>query len=118
MPSSTWVATRKSLVELERRIKFCLETTIASDLTVIQAYTLESLYAVDGQRPADLAKYVIRDATSFTPVLDALEHMKLIHRKASKDDRRSVGIYLTPKGRDTALAVVQVLAGVEAEYSK
>lgn len=116
MPS-TWVATCKSLAEIERLIKGKFDNRNIH-LTVTQAHVLQALYAVDGQQPTELAKYVGRESTGFTPVLDNLERAKLIFRDADLQDRRAVSIYLTKEGEILAEAVTQALAEVEAEYSK
>lgn len=115
---STWIASRKSLIELEILIKAKLESLTDTHLTITQAHVLQALYAVDGQQPSALAKYTGREATSFTPVLDVMEGHGLIERIASSTDRRAVGISLTAKGRSLARAVTEALAEVEAEYSK
>ena len=78
---STWIATCKSLVELEVLIRAKLEAFTDTHLTITQAYVLQALYFEDGQKPSALAKYTGREATSFTPVLDAIETLDLIRRK-------------------------------------
>lgn len=118
MQQSAWVATCKSLNEIERLIKEKLDDLTDTHLTITQAYVLQALYAVDGQQPTELARYTGREATSFTPVLDAIEALDLVRRKPSSTDRRAVGIYLTHKGRVLARVVTEALAEVEAEYSK
>lgn len=115
---SIWVATSKSLLDLETIIRTKLYALTDTHITVTQAYVLRALLAEDGLMPSELAREVGRLATSFTPVLDGLEGQKLIARKASATDRRAIGIYLTVRGRSLAEAVTRVLSDAEAEYSK
>lgn len=67
-------------------------------MTVIEAYVLRALYEQNGQRAGDLAQIVGRPPMTFTPILDKLEHKKLIERRNHPSDRRSVMIYLTEAG--------------------
>lgn len=66
-------------------------------LTVIEWYILRALYSQDGQHASELARAVGRAATSFTPILDKLQHKDLIERRPDPSDRRAVRIFLTPK---------------------
>ncbi|HEX2908731.1 MAG TPA: MarR family transcriptional regulator [Phototrophicaceae bacterium] len=68
-------------------------------LTVIEWYILRALYEQDGQHASELARAVGRAATSFTPILDKLQHKDLIQRKPDPADRRAVRIYLTDKAQ-------------------
>ena len=115
---STWVKTNQALAELEKRIKSQLSMLTTIPLTVTQAYILRALYFHDGQRPMDLAHGIGREATAFTPVLDALERAGLIQRHPNTEDRRSIRIDLTIKGRTLAIDVTAILDEVEAEYIK
>jgi DNA-binding MarR family transcriptional regulator len=69
------------------------------EITVIEWYILRALYEADGQHPYQLADRVGRAATSFTPLLDKLEHKDLIRRHPDPLDRRAVLIYLTDDGK-------------------
>lgn len=69
-------------------------------LTVIEWYILRALYEQDGQHASELARAVGRAATSFTPILDKLQHKDLIQRRPDPADRRAVRIYLTDKAQD------------------
>lgn len=64
-------------------------------LTVIEWYILRALYEHDGQHASELARAVGRAATSFTPILDKLQHKDMIQRRPDPADRRAVRIYLT-----------------------
>lgn len=112
---SAWIATSKSLSDIEVLIKARLERLTDTHLTIPQAYVLQALNTKDAQRPADLAKFIMRPATSFTPILDGMENEGLTIRTFSKNDRRSVLITLTNKGRVLAKVVSEALAEVERE---
>lgn len=81
-------------------------------LTVIEWYILRSLYEQDGQHASELARAVGRAATSFTPILDKLQHKDLIERRPDPSDRRAVRIYLTAKAnaaREKILASAELI---------
>jgi len=90
----------------------------ALNLTVIEWYILRELYDEDGQMASHLAKGVGRPATSFTPILDQLEHKGLIERRMHPSDRRSVLMYLTSKGKALREQVQTMAERIEAKLSK
>jgi DNA-binding MarR family transcriptional regulator len=83
-------------------------------LTVIEWYILRALYEQDGQHASELARAVGRAATSFTPILDKLQHKNLIERRPDPADRRAVRIHLTEKGRDQKDNVAASAEKIEA----
>lgn len=52
-----------------------------------------------GAMPRDVAKAVIREATSFTPIIDRLEKRGLLIRKEHESDRRAKRLFITEEGR-------------------
>ena len=68
-------------------------------LSVIEWYVLRALYEQDGQMPSRLAEAVGRPATSFTPILDEIEHKGFIERRQHTSDRRAIKIHLTAQGK-------------------
>ena len=90
----------------------------ALNLTVIEWYILRELYEEDGQMASHLAKGVGRPATSFTPILDQLEHKGLIERRMHPSDRRSVLMYLTSKGKALRQQVQSMAERIEEKLSK
>src|SRR6185436_2315133 len=82
-----------------RQIDFLYKKdTHALGLSVIEWYVLRALYEQDGQMPSRLAEAVGRPATSFTPILDAIESKGLIERGKDPRDRRAIKIQLTAQG--------------------
>lgn len=72
--------------------------TSSLELSVAEFHVLRALIDRDGQRPSELAAAVGRNATAFTPLLDALEHKGLVSRRRDQTDRRALQICLTEDG--------------------
>jgi DNA-binding MarR family transcriptional regulator len=95
----------------------------AIDLTVEQWSVLVHLWKEDGVSQQDLANKTYRDKPSMTRLVDNLERMGLVTRKASPDDRRINRIFLTEEAkalRDKTMALANQtlldgLEGVSAE---
>ncbi|NWG15465.1 MAG: MarR family transcriptional regulator [Chloroflexi bacterium] len=82
-------------------------------LTVIEWYILRALYEQDGQHASELARAVGRAATSFTPILDKLQHKDLIQRRPDPADRRAVRIHLTDKAKEQRERVMETADQIE-----
>jgi len=52
-----------------------------------------------GMKQTDLARAVHLDRSTVVNVIDNLERMKLVERRAVEGDRRSRALYLTPEGK-------------------
>jgi DNA-binding MarR family transcriptional regulator len=87
-------------------------------LTVIEWYILRSLYSQDGQHASELARAVGRAATSFTPILDKLQHKGLIERRPDPADRRAVRIYLTKSGAESREGVLATAEQIDTRIRK
>ncbi len=85
----------------------------ALGLTVIEWYILRALYEQDGQHASELARAVGRAATSFTPILDKLQHKDMIQRRPDPADRRAVRIYLTDKAQGYRQRVMETAEQIE-----
>jgi DNA-binding MarR family transcriptional regulator len=70
------------------------------DTTIPQAVCLYHLYEKGVTTAALLSRQVHLSASTLVGVLDRLEEKKLISRSRDKDDRRSVMIDVTDKGRE------------------
>jgi DNA-binding MarR family transcriptional regulator len=68
-------------------------------LTLLEWYALRALYAEDGVSASRLAALVCRHPSSMTALLDRMEDKGLLRRQTDADDRRSVRVYLTDRGR-------------------
>lgn len=60
---------------------------------------LFSLYIRDGRRQQELADTIGVDKAAATRALSRLEECGYVRRRADKEDRRAVRVYLTAKGR-------------------
>ena len=69
------------------------------DLTVEQWSILVHLWKYDGVSQQELSNRTFRDKPSITRLVDNLEKLGLVERRASETDRRINRIYLTEKGK-------------------
>lgn len=109
---NAWLSVTKLLVEIEECAGSLLSETPAAGLNLKQVHILNALYEEDGQGATSLSKAIGRRATSFTPILDSVETLGFVVRKADPEDRRAIKVYLTPKGEalraDIQYALVQL----------
>lgn len=81
-------------------------------LTATQFFTLSVLWREDGMKFKDLAERLSIEGPSLTGTLDRLERAGYVERRDDPDDRRSLLVWVTPKGwtiRPEALAVAKEL---------
>ncbi len=83
----------KKLDRMERR------TTQAAGLTPSQFAVLSSLWLQDGSAFKDLAAVHWCTRPTMTGIVDTLERKGLVVRKPNPDDRRSLLVCLTDRGR-------------------
>jgi DNA-binding MarR family transcriptional regulator len=69
------------------------------DITYPQYLVLLVLWKQDRQRVNDIGENLFLESNTLTPLLKRLEFKKLINRKRSKSDERTVIISLTEKGK-------------------
>ena len=69
-------------------------------ITYPQYLVLMILWEEDGIPVNDIAKKLILNTNTITPLLKRMEKDGIIRRKRSKDDERKVIVQLTAKGRD------------------
>lgn len=116
--ATIWLQLDAKINEVEAALKACLENTPAEGLTVRQAHSLAALYEDDGQKASTLARAVGVPATSFTPILDALEGRGLIRREHDTGDRRAIQVWLTALAWGLQGDVELALQTVEKKYGK
>ena len=66
--------------------------------------------------PSELAEFLSLDRAAITRLLDKLETQKLITRRRTGDDRRSVTLRLTPKGEAVSVEIAQESEVVNAQF--
>lgn len=97
--------------ELTRRYKPFLDPLC---LTYTQYVAMMALWEQDGVAVKDLGKRLYLDSATLTPLLKRLESHGYVLRQRSKEDERSVLIYLTDEGRalrEKALEVPKCIGG-------
>lgn len=77
-------------------------------ITYPQYLVLMILWQEDGVPVNDIAKKLILNTNTITPLLKRMEKEGIIKRKRSKEDERKVIVQLTPKGRDLQEGAAQI----------
>ncbi|MGI6549849.1 MAG: MarR family winged helix-turn-helix transcriptional regulator [Syntrophomonadales bacterium] len=71
----------------------------AFGLTPVQYFVIVTLYNQDGMKFKDLANSLSIEGPTLTGLLDRMERAGLLERRGDPEDRRSVRVYLTEKGK-------------------
>ena len=79
-------------------------------LTAVQAMVLNTLSDDDGAPAGRLGERVQLTSATLTGIIDRLENLGMVERRASKEDRRAVLVCLTGKGREVVGEVKALLA--------
>ncbi len=85
-------------------------------LTSVQAMILGFLDQEDQISSSELGKRAELDSATLTGILDRLEAAGFIERKGNPDDRRSISIHLTKKGKTMAGEATRVIATANIEF--
>lgn len=86
------------------------------NLTSVQAMVLGFLAEEDQITSSELGKRTELDSATLTGILDRLEAAGFLERKGNPDDRRSICIHLTKKGKTMGHETTQVIADANAEF--
>ena len=86
------------------------------NLTSVQAMVLGFLNEEDQITSSELGRRTELDSATLTGILDRLEAAGFIERRGNPDDRRSIHIYLTPKGKAMGREATRVIAEANAEF--
>ena len=70
------------------------------NLTLSQFGVIEALYHLGPLSQSELGEKILKSNANLTTVVDSLEKKKLVERKRSDQDRRTVMVYLTELGRE------------------
>lgn len=89
------------LIELaEKRLKQIQRETIReADLTPPQYFIMTLLWEKDGRPFKELASAAHSSRPTMTGIVDSLERKELVTREPNPDDRRSLLVQLTEKGK-------------------
>ncbi|GLI05179.1 MULTISPECIES: MarR family winged helix-turn-helix transcriptional regulator [Paenibacillus] len=85
------------------------------DITVDQWEILVILWEKEGITQKELAERLYKDQTNIARMLFKLEKKGFVHRVTHETDRRSLRVYLTPKGREIK---AEILAPSIEAYKK
>jgi DNA-binding MarR family transcriptional regulator len=86
------------------------------NLTAVQAMVLGFLTEEDQITSSELGKRTELDSATLTGILDRLEAAGYLERKSNPDDRRSIHIHLTSKGKALGLKASQLLTRANQEF--
>ncbi len=98
--------------------RFWLKKLSDLHLTAVQGMVIRFLYDKDRLTSSELGKKTDLDSATLTGLLDRLEAGGFIERRPNPEDRRSIRIHLTEKGRTTGKKVAQLMEEANAEFLK
>jgi DNA-binding MarR family transcriptional regulator len=96
--------------------RYLTQKVSALNLTSVQAMVLGFLTEEDQITSSELSKRTELDSATLTGILDRLESAGFLERKANPEDRRSILIYLTPKGKAKGRDTARALADANTEF--
>jgi len=82
------------------------------ELTPTQHFILRQLWESDGKQFKELAEYCDCTRSTITGVVDTMEKKELVSRKSHPEDRRSLLVKLTRKGKELRNATPPIEAMV------
>ena len=83
------------------------------EITYPQYLVLMVLWETNGLTVNDIAKKLLLNTNTITPLLKRMEQQALITRERSKEDERKVLVKLTSKGRDLQEQAAQIPEALE-----
>ena len=86
------------------------------NITPVQAMVLGFLHEEDRITSSELGKRTELDSATLTGILDRLETAGLIERLGNPDDRRSIQIHLTGKGKNVGAEAARLIALANREF--
>ena len=86
------------------------------DLTAVQGMVIRFLHDNDRLTSSELGKKTDLDSATLTGVLDRLEAGGFVERRQNLEDRRSIRIHLTEKGRTTGEKVAKLMEGANIDF--
>jgi len=96
--------------------RFWLKKLSDLHLTAVQGMVIRFLYDNDRLTSSELGRKTDLDSATLTGVLDRLEAGGFVERRQNPEDRRSIRIYLTEKGRTTGEKVAQLMDEANREF--
>lgn len=102
----------------QKGARFWSQKVACLNLTAVQAMVMRFLHDRDEITSAELGVRTDLDSATLTGILDRLESAGLVARLPNPDDRRSIRVHLTARGRETGLQVVKFMEEANAEFVK
>jgi MarR family transcriptional regulator, organic hydroperoxide resistance regulator len=96
--------------------RFLSQKVSQLNITSVQAMVLGFLDDEDRITSSELGKRTELDSATLTGILDRLEVAGFIERKGNPDDRRSIRIHLTQKGKAMSREATRVIAEANTEF--
>jgi DNA-binding MarR family transcriptional regulator len=96
--------------------RFLSQKVSELNLTSVQAMILGFLNIEDQITSSELGKRAELDSATLTGILDRLEAAGFIERRGNPDDRRSIYIHLTQKGKAISGEATRVIAEANTEF--
>ena len=96
--------------------RFLSQKVSQLNVTSVQAMVLGFLNDEDQITSSELGKRTELDSATLTGILDRLEVAGFIERKGNPDDRRSIRIHLTQKGKAMSREATRVIAEANTEF--
>jgi DNA-binding MarR family transcriptional regulator len=96
--------------------KFLGQKVATLHITPVQALALGFLNATDQITASELGKKAELDSATLTGIIDRLEAAQLIERRSNPDDRRSIRIHLTPKGKRVSELAIERIEEANREF--
>ncbi|NLW43938.1 MAG: MarR family transcriptional regulator [Syntrophomonadaceae bacterium] len=88
------------LGKVYRNVQRYYENNLQSfGLTPVQYFVIMNLYRHDGMKFKDLANALSIEGPTLTGLIDRMERAGFLERRGDPEDRRSVLVYLTDKGK-------------------
>jgi DNA-binding MarR family transcriptional regulator len=85
-------------------------------LTAVQAMVLNTLSDDDGAPAGRLGERIQLTSATLTGIIDRLENLGFVERRASMKDRRAVLVCLTGKGKEAVAEIKPLLANANQEF--
>ena len=96
--------------------RFLSQKVSELNITSVQAMVLGFLEREDQITSSELGKRTELDSATLTGLLDRLEATGFIERKGNPDDRRSIHIHLTKKGKTMSREATRVISESNLEF--
>jgi len=87
-------------------------------LTAVQAMVLNFLREEDNVLSRELGERTGLDSATLTGILDRLEKMDLVERRRNQEDRRSISILLSEKGKALSPSIEKLMILANHTYLK